>query len=143
MRVMTEAGGPGPRLEKTCVPRARILWSLDPHFSILGFRTLYEKRREQRDGPPGRSFLLARFPCSPGNVEVGPVVLACKSGKETRRGNAARRTSTDICKVGEVAFQLFLIILPQRQPPYTVPRLRARCLQLMRQVVLVSEQPGA
>src|SRR5436190_180565 len=90
---------------------------LDPHFSILGFRTLYEKRREQRDGSSGRSFLLPRFPRRPGNVEVGPLVLARESRKETGGGDTTRSASADICKIGEVAFQLFLIILPQWQPP--------------------------
>src|SRR6266705_4308097 len=121
----------------------RVMTEEDPRSSLLGFRTLYEKRREQRDGPTGRSFFLARFPRRPGDVEMGPVVLARESGKETGGGNTARGTSADICKIGEVAFQLFLIIVPEWQPPYAVPRFRPRCLQLAGQIVFVREQPGA
>src|SRR5260370_15076795 len=121
MRVMTGARGSGIGVRGNCGPGARRPCILDPHSSILGFRTLYEERREQRDGPTGRSLFLARFPRRPGNVEVGPVVLACESRKETGGGNTARSASADICKISEVAFQLFLIILPQRQPPYAVP----------------------
>src|SRR5437667_8162323 len=131
MRVMTKERGSGIGGEGTRDPDTWKPWILGPHSSILGFRTLYEKRREQRDGPAGRSFFLARFPRRPGNVEVGPVVLACESRKETSGGNTARGASTDVCKIGEVAFQLFLIILPQRQPPYAVPRLCPCCLQLV------------
>src|SRR5258708_19589062 len=74
---------------------------------------------------------------------MGPVVLARESGKETGGGNTAGGTSADICKIGEVAFQLFLIIVPERQPPYAVPRLRPRCLQLAGQIVFVREPPRA
>src|SRR5207247_9937755 len=101
---------------------------LDPHFSILGFRTPYEKRREQRDGPSGRSFLLPRFPRRSGNVEVGPVVLARESGKETGGGDTARSASADICKRGGVAFRLVLLMLPQRQPQCRGPPLHPRWL---------------
>src|SRR5205807_8465750 len=134
---------PGSRFEGTCGPSVRKPWILGPHSSALAFRALYEKRREQRDGPAGCPFFLARFARRPGNVEVGPVVLACEPRKETCGGNTARSASADICKIREVAFKLFLIVLPQRQPPDTVQRLRARCLQLVCQVILVREQPGA
>src|SRR6266705_4593812 len=111
--------------------------------SLPGPRTLYEKRREQRTAPAGRSFFLARFPRRSGNADVGPVVLARESRKETGGGNTARRAPADICKIGEIALQLFLIILPQRKPPYAVPRLRPGCFQLVCEDILVREQPGA
>src|SRR5260370_8198221 len=91
--------------------------------SLLGFRTLYEKRREQRDGPTGRSFFLARFPRRPGDVEMGPVVLARESGKETGGGNTAGGTSADICKIGELAFPPFPNIIPTPPPPTPLPPL--------------------
>src|SRR6266446_9673542 len=143
MRVMTKERGSGSGFEGTGGPGTRKPWILDPHSSILVFRTLDEKHREQRDGPAGRSFFLARFPRRSRNVEVGPVILACESRKETGRRNAARSGPADICKIGEVAFQLFLIILPQWQPPDAVQRLRPRCLHLVCQAVLVRVQPGA
>src|SRR5438552_793912 len=130
MRVMTKERGSGIGGEGTRDPDTWKPWILGPHSSILVFRTLDEKHREQRDGPAGRSFFLARFPRRPRDVEVGPVILACESRKETGRGNTARSRPADICKIGEVAFQLFLIILPQRQAPDAVQRLRPPCLHL-------------
>src|SRR5207245_9086856 len=115
MRVMTKQRGSGIVFEATRDPDTGNPWILDPHSSILVFRTLDEKHREQRDGPAGRSFLLARFPRRPRDVEVRPVILACESRKETGRGNAARSAPADICTTGDVAYPLFLLILPQRQ----------------------------
>src|SRR2546426_1754084 len=102
MRVMTKERGSGIGFEGTRDPDTGKPWILDPHSSILVFRTLDEKHREQRDGPAGRSFFLARFPRRPRDVEVGPVILASESRKETGRGNAARSGPADICKIGEV-----------------------------------------
>jgi len=85
MRVMTKERGSGIGFEGTATPTTGKPWILDPHSSILVFRTLDEKHREQRDGPAGRSFFLARFPRRPRDVEVGPVILAC----ESRRKQAA------------------------------------------------------
>src|SRR6266516_6413652 len=137
MRVMTEGRRSGIGVRGN--PRSRRTETLDPRSSLLAFRALYEKRCEQRDGPPGRSFFLARFPRRPGNIEVGPLVLARESRKEAGGGDTTRSASADICKIGEVAFQLFLIILPQRQPPYRVARLHPRCLQLVCQVIFVGD----
>src|SRR5437879_10857174 len=126
MRVMTKERGSGIGFEGTGAPGTRKPWILDPHSSILVFRTLDEKHREQGDGPAGRSFFLARFPRRSRNIEVGPVILACESRKETGRRNAAGSGPADICSIGEVAFQLFLLILPQRPPPDALQRRRSR-----------------
>src|SRR6266853_734291 len=111
MRVMLREEHPRLGFTGTRAPCTPKPWIPDPHSLILVLRTLDQKRREQGDGSTGRSFFLARFPCRPGNVEVGPVVLARESRKEAGRGNAAGSASADVCKIGEVAFQLLLIVL--------------------------------
>jgi len=67
---------------------------------------------------------VAPSPCriasSAGDVEVRPAVLVCKTGEEACRGDGAGRATADVRHVGEVAFQLFLIVIPQRQLPGTV-----------------------
>src|SRR6267142_7039164 len=104
MRVMSN-NSPRPRARRNGAGELRF-----PRAPSLSSRALHQKRGQQGNGPAGRSLFPARLPGRPGDVQVGPVVLAGEFRQETRRGYAARGTSADIRKIGEIAFQLLVVV---------------------------------
>src|SRR6185295_14485497 len=85
----------------------------------------------------------ARLPSRPRDIEVGPVVLAGELGQKAGRRNAPRRPSADVRKIGEVALELLLVVVPQRKLPDAIPRFGSGLLQFLSEAVLVREQARA
>src|SRR5438105_4346113 len=76
---------------------------------------------EQRHRPAGRAFLAAALPGGAGDVEVRPALLAREAREERRCRNAAAGAAADVGEVGEIRPQLFLVFLPERHLPDTIP----------------------
>src|SRR5258708_38106215 len=97
---------------------------------------------QQRHRSPGRALLAAALPGGAGDVEVRPTQLAREAREERRRGDGAAGPSADIRHVGEIGALPFLVFLPQRHLPDSVPGIFACRTQLVAGLLVVAEQAG-
>src|SRR5262252_5759652 len=113
----------------------------EPGLSFL--RALQQEGGEQGHRASRCALLLAGLPGRTCDVEVRPVVFAREAREEARRCDGAARATADVGEVREIALQLLLVILPDRQPPGAIPGFVAGRYELARERILVGEQARA
>src|SRR5690606_7504978 len=107
-------------------------------------RPPHQELGEERDRAARRAFLIAGLGVRPGDVEVRPTIALREACEEARRRHAAGRASAEVGHVGEVAFQLLLILVPERHAPRAIAgRLGARVEFLLYLVVVRVEAARA
>jgi hypothetical protein len=72
----------------------------------------FQKLRVQRYRTARRAFFLARFPCRSRYIQMSPSVFAREARQEAGSGYRAGSASAYVRHVGEVAFQLLLVVVP-------------------------------
>src|SRR5690554_3601885 len=88
----------------------------------------------------GGAFGFAGVPGGAGDVQVGPAVVLGEAAQEAGGGDGARGAAANVGHVGEVAVELALVFVPQRQAPSTVAGAFAGGEQFVRQFVVVGQQ---
>src|SRR5690554_757334 len=88
------------------------------------------------------AFGFAGVPGSAGDVQVGPAVVFREPAQEAGSGDGTGRAAADVGHVGEVAVELALVFVPERQAPGAVTGALARGQQFVGQFVVVGQQAG-
>ena len=98
-----------------------------------------QPRRQQRHRTSGRALGLAFLPRDAGDVEMRPVEFLREARQAARCRDAARGPPADVGEVREVAFERFLVVVPQRHLPRAIVRLVTGREQVPRERVVVAE----
>src|SRR5690606_33367116 len=97
---------------------------------------------QQGDRAAGGAFGFAGVPGGAGDVQVGPAIVFGKAAQEAGRGDGAGRAAADVGHVGEVAVELALVFVPERQTPGAVAGALAGGEQFVGQFVVIGQQAG-
>src|SRR5690554_2546155 len=90
----------------------------------------------------GGAFGFAGVPGGAGDVQMGPAVVFREPAQEAGRGDSAGRAAADVGHIGEVAVELALVFVPERQAPGAVTGAFAGGEQFVGQFVVVGQQAG-
>src|SRR5262245_8681399 len=99
-----------------------------------------QELRQQGDRTTGGTLGVTRHRGGSGNVQVCPLVRLGEAGEEAGRGDRTRGAPTEVGHVGEVALELALVLVPQRQLPGAVTRLDTAREQFGGEPVVVGEE---
>src|SRR5690554_848305 len=97
---------------------------------------------QQGDRAAGGALGFAGVPGGAGDVQMGPAVVFREPAQEAGRGDGAGRAAADVGHVGEVAVELALVVVLERQAPGAVAGALARGQQFVGQFVVVGQQAG-
>src|SRR2546421_5398745 len=98
---------------------------------------------QQRDRSRSCAFVLARAPGGARDVEVCPFIFAGEAREKAGRGNAAGGPAAYIGEIRKVAFQLILVIFPERHAPGAIIGRVGSLQKFVGELVIVREQPGS
>src|SRR5690554_6217617 len=90
----------------------------------------------------GGALGFAGVPGGAGDVQVGPGVVLGEAAQEAGSRDGAGRPAADVGHVGEVAVELALVFVPERQAPGAVAGALAGGQQFVGQFVVVGQQAG-
>src|SRR5690554_2440462 len=97
---------------------------------------------KQGDWAAGGAFGFARVPGGAGDVQMGPAVVFGEAAQEAGRGDGTSGAAADVGHVGEVAVELALVFVPQRQTPGAVAGAFAGGQQFVGQFIVIGQQAG-
>src|SRR5688572_25768842 len=80
--------------------------------SMLFRRAVDQELREQGHRSRRRAFLSSGFPGRAGDVEMRPFELLRETREKAGRSYASRGPSANVGEIGEVAFELILVVIP-------------------------------
>src|SRR5690606_9484206 len=85
-----------------------------------------------------RTLLVALQPGCACDVQVGPAEVAGEARQEAAGSDGARLGTADVGDIREVALQLFLVLVPQRQTPAGIEAVLATGVEGLGQFVVVA-----